>query len=70
MKYARDNPITQAFLEAILALCRQHNLSLSHEDSQGGFEIESYSEHCARWLLQAADRTQPDEPEPFTDFTE
>lgn len=41
------------FLNDIVKVCEKHNLSISHEDSEGGFIIERYSEHNIAWLLDA-----------------
>jgi hypothetical protein len=32
---------------------RKHGLSIAHEDSQGSFIIEPYSDFAARWLTYA-----------------
>ncbi len=50
-------PEVDAFLADIVEVYRKHGLSLSHEDSQGGFEVEPLSEYNIRWLSQAHDRT-------------
>jgi len=43
-----------AFLEAIVAVCNQHNMSLGHEDRGGAFEVyEGYDEEVADWLREA-----------------
>jgi hypothetical protein len=44
-----------AFLADIDAVCRKHGLSISHEDSQGGFQIEEYAESLRDWLNDAMD---------------
>jgi hypothetical protein len=44
-----------AFLVDIDAVCRKHGLSISHEDSQGGFRIEEYAESLRDWLNDATD---------------
>jgi len=41
------------FINEIIGICRKYNLSLSHEDSQGGFLIEEYKEHNINWLKGA-----------------
>jgi hypothetical protein len=38
------------FVEAVIALCKQAGYSISHEDSQGAFEIVEYDEYTADWL--------------------
>lgn len=42
-----------AFLLEIIDVCKKHGLSISHEDSQGGFIIEPYSEYDVEWIRQA-----------------
>jgi len=42
-----------AFLKAIAELSEQYGLSLSHEDGQGAFIIESYCESNINWLKDA-----------------
>jgi len=50
----REIPQIDIFLAEIIEVCRKYNLSISHEDSQGGFIIEPASEENFRWLLDAA----------------
>ena len=45
------------FLEEIVLLGKARGLSLSHEDTQGSFEVESYDPKIERWLLEATDLT-------------
>ena len=42
-----------AFLDEIEAVCRRHNLSIAHEDREGGFEIEPFSTDNMAWLREA-----------------
>lgn len=48
-------PEEKTFLEAIVAVCKQHNLWLAHEDQHGAFEIwpAEKAETCESWLLAA-----------------
>ena len=50
-----DNKIGKVneFLEEIIKLCKKYKLSISHEDTQGSFIIEEYSEKNIKWLQQA-----------------
>ncbi len=48
------------FLKEVIDLCRKHNLSISHEDQHGGFEIEDYDDCFTGWFSQASDRTIED----------
>ena len=47
-------PEVDAFLVEILAVCRKHGMTISHEDGHGGFIIEPPSEFNEAWLLAAA----------------
>ena len=42
------------FLEDIKQVCKNHNLSISHEDGHGGFIIEQYDEDNIDWLSNAS----------------
>ena len=46
----------QAFLTDIEVVCREHGLSLAHEDEQGGFLVEELNERNLRWVAGAAKR--------------
>ena len=52
-QFAEDVPKAAAFIEEILAVCRKHGLSIAHEDSQGAFIVELYSNIAAQWLSDA-----------------
>ena len=39
-----------AFIEDVVAVCRKHGMSISHEDGHGAFEIKDYDESCSDWL--------------------
>lgn len=43
----------QSFLDELDELCRKYNMSISHEDSQGGFIIEEYNPDNIDWLREA-----------------
>jgi hypothetical protein len=45
-------------LNDIKEVCKKHGLSISHEDGQGGFIIDHYSDKDIEWLFQASDKTQ------------
>lgn len=42
-----------AFLYELEMLCRKYNISLTHEDSQGSFVLESFDETKLDWLMSA-----------------
>jgi len=41
------------FLNDLVAVCKKHNLSLSHEDNQGAFLIDEYKQGNIDWLMAA-----------------
>jgi predicted Zn-dependent peptidase len=41
------------FLDALEKLCRAHNISISHEDTQGGFVLEKYDKKNIEWVRNA-----------------
>lgn len=43
------------FIGELIAVCKKHGLSLSHEDHQGSFLVVNYSKEKAEWLRQAYD---------------
>lgn len=43
----------QDFFDAIDIICKEHKLSISHEDGHGAFEIEEYDEFNIKWLKNA-----------------
>ena len=46
------------FVKEIIKVCKKHELSISHEDQHGGFEIEDYDDCFTAWFSQASDRTK------------
>ena len=46
-------PKVDAFIQEVLEVCRKHGLSIAHEDHQGGFIIEDYTEVMSSRLLYA-----------------
>lgn len=52
-----ENPLVDAFIEDVLAVCAKHGYSISHEDGHGAFEIEKFSEDFSEWLRNAHDKT-------------
>jgi hypothetical protein len=49
------------FLNEIENICKKYNLSISHEDSHGGFIIEDYDYSNIEWLKDAIDHTSKEE---------
>lgn len=48
-----DDSVIEAFLDEIEAVCRKHGLSLAHEDFQGAFIVQLFSEENIGWLRDA-----------------
>jgi len=46
-----------AFLDDVVAVYKKHGLSISHEDGQGAFIIEPFSELKVLWLRHSYDGT-------------
>lgn len=56
--YALQNGNTIKFLDEIEQVCKKHNRSFSHEDSQGAFIIEDFNEDNIEWLKAAWDKSE------------
>ena len=41
------------FIEEIETICKKYNLSISHEDGHGAFEIDKFSQDNIDWLKSA-----------------
>ena len=50
--YVRDEAVNE-FLDAVIALSKEHGLSIGHEDSQGAFIVMPYDEQLSDWLWEA-----------------
>lgn len=48
-------PDVDAFLADIERVCREHGLSLAHEDCHGAFLVEPFDEQTLEWLKDAMD---------------
>lgn len=46
------------FLMELEDLCKKYNVSISHEDIQGAFVIETYKKSNIEWILNAVDNTK------------
>lgn len=53
----RNNNIENFFRE-YEELCKKYNVSLAHEDSQGGFLIDIYDEENIEWVKAASDAVE------------
>lgn len=53
----RNNNIENFFRE-YEELCKKYDVSLSHEDSQGGFLIDVYDEENIEWVKAASDAVE------------
>lgn len=54
----RTDEEVKAFLSEVIEVCKKHGMSISHEDWQGGFEVENASESNYNWLSGAANKTE------------
>ena len=52
----RDKKVKD-FIKEIIKISKKFELSISHEDQHGGFQIENYDDCFTAWLNQASDRT-------------
>ena len=43
----------RSFYKELIALYKKYELSISHEDSHGGFIIDNYNEHNVDWIMDA-----------------
>jgi len=43
----------EQFINDVLLICAQHNLSIAHEDTQGAFIIEPFKTKNTQWLKEA-----------------
>lgn len=50
------------FIDEIVEVCKKHQLSISHEDFQGGFIIEPFKERNIRWFRDAEPSIEVDSP--------
>ena len=53
--YIDMSPKMKAFLNDLISVCQRHQLSISHEDHHGAFEINEYSDYDMQWILNAHD---------------
>lgn len=54
METPKNHPKVQAFLDDLNEVYRKHGMSLAHEDSNGAFLVEPYSEINVDWLNDAS----------------
>ena len=52
-----ENKKVDMFLGEVCDVCKRHGLSISHEDSHGGFEVTDYDEFFSGWLMRADDNS-------------
>lgn len=53
-KTSAENPKVEKFINELTAVCKKHGFSLSHEDTQGAFIVEPYSDSNIQWLNDAS----------------
>lgn len=46
--------VIEAFLDEIEKISKEYGLSISHEDSHGGFIIETYDHYNISWLRECS----------------
>jgi len=46
-------PKIDSFLDDVIAVCRKHKLSISHEDGHGAFIVQDLDDHDLKWLRDA-----------------
>ena len=57
-RYGNDrNKKVTDFIREVIKLSKKFELSISHEDQHGGFEVEDYDDCFTAWLSQASDKT-------------
>jgi hypothetical protein len=54
-----ENPAVDAFLAEILQVCEKHQMSISHEDFGGSFNIKPFNQNDAEWLKEAGSFVAP-----------
>jgi hypothetical protein len=59
-KFVESPPEIEAFLHAIVKVCEQHDMTVSHEDGHGAFLIESFNPQNLEWLRNANDARDDD----------
>jgi len=47
-----DTQKKESFIDDIVKIYKKYNLSLSHEDAQGAFKIEKYSDKNVDWIKE------------------
>ena len=48
-----ENAKADNFINDIIKVCKTHDLSLSHEDFHGAFQIDSFKSRNIEWLKRA-----------------
>lgn len=50
-----ENDAIDAFLGDLAEVCKKHQMSLSHEDTHGSFQVCEYDEGISEWMMDADD---------------
>lgn len=45
----------QPFLDALEALCREHNISIEHEDCHGAFVLVPFNDRAMQWMRNSVE---------------
>ena len=43
----------EAFLQEVVEVCKKHGMAIGHQDSQGAFVVEAFTQESVEWLLDA-----------------
>jgi len=49
------NKKSEKFFDELEVVCREHNISISHEDDHGGFVLEKFNDGDMEWLRNASE---------------
>ena len=50
----KENEKVDLFLKELFELYEKHNMSISHEDCHGGFEIDALDDYNQEWIKEAS----------------
>jgi hypothetical protein len=58
------NKPVDRFIAELVAVCRKHGMSISHEDTHGNFVIEKFDDDLVEWFNDASVGESMPAPEP------
>jgi len=53
-KKKEPNEDIRAFLLEYVELCKNYGITISHEDTHGGFELEPFSIYNIKWMMDCS----------------